>query len=103
MTVLSIDLFSGIGGMQLALKGYTKTVLYCDIDKYCSAVLSERISDGLLDPAPIHSDIKNLHLSPHFPNVQMICGGFPCVDLSSIGLQNGIKEGTHSGLFLQVV
>lgn len=103
MTVLSIDLFSGIGGMQLALRGYTKTVLYCDIDKYCSAVLSERISDGSLDPAPIHSDIKNLHLSPHFPNVQMICGGFPCVDLSSIGLQNGIKEGTHSGLFLQVV
>lgn len=103
MTVYSIDLFSGIGGMQLALKGFTKTVLYCDIDKYCSQVLSERILDGSLDPAPIHSDIKNLHLSPYAPHAQMICGGFPCVDLSSIGLQNGIKEGTHSGLFLQVM
>jgi DNA (cytosine-5)-methyltransferase 1 len=100
--ILTVDLFSGIGGMQLALQGVTQTVLYCDIDKYCTSVISERIEDGRLHPAPIHSDIKNLHLSP-YTNAVMICGGFPCVDLSSIGLQNGIKEGTHSGLFLQVM
>ena len=35
----ALDLFSGIGGMALALKGYVRPILYCDIDEPCRAVL----------------------------------------------------------------
>lgn len=33
------------------------------------------------------------------PKVDVICGGFPCQDLSTSGLQAGMGEGTRSGLW----
>ena len=100
--IKSLDLFSGIGGVSLALTGFCKPILYCDIDKYCQHVLVDRMREKRLERAPIHSDINTLYLSPEVvPN--MICGGFPCTDVSSIGLQKGINEDTSSGLFLQIM
>jgi len=61
MNVLS--LFTGAGGGELAfqhlLTGF-RTVGYVEIDDYCQRVIRQRISDGLLDDAPIFGDIKNL-------------------------------------------
>jgi DNA (cytosine-5)-methyltransferase 1 len=57
---------------------------------------------GDIDRAPIHSDIKTLYL-PTEMAPEMLCGGFPCTDISSIGLQKGITETTASGLFLEMV
>ena len=34
----SVDMFSGIGGMALALRGYARPILYCEIDEACRAV-----------------------------------------------------------------
>jgi len=96
----AIDVFSGIGGISLALSDIVQTVLYCEVDSFCQQVLVERMLNGDLDRAPIHGDIKSL-----FPSgsPEMIYGGFPCTDISSIGLQKGITENTASGLFLEII
>ena len=35
------------------------------------------------------------------PPVDVLCGGFPCQDVSSGGLRAGIRQGTRSGLWLE--
>lgn len=101
-TLTCIDLFSGIGGISLALHPFVKTTLYCEIDTFCQKLLTQKMQQGTLDKAPIHTDVSTLQLSPHaVPN--MICGGYPCQDISSMGLQKGINPNTRSGLFLEIM
>lgn len=97
-----IDLFSGIGGISLALRGGVKASLYCEIDPYCQHVLAERMEEGVIERAPIHSDIKTLHISSSSKPV-FVCGGFPCQDISSMGLQKGIVESERSSLFFEIM
>lgn len=97
-----VDVFSGIGGIPLALAPFTLPVQYCEIDRYCQSVLLQRMTEGKLDKAPIHCDIRNLHVSAAV-DPEMICGGFPCQDISSIGLQKGIVGGEKSSMFYEVM
>lgn len=102
MKLTCIDTFSGIGGISLGLRDFITTIQYCEWDSYCQQVLLERMSEGRIDRAPIHNDIKNLYISPAIkPN--MLCGGFPCQDISSIGLQKGITEGERSSMFYHMM
>lgn len=96
-----IDVFSGIGGIGLALSSYIKPILYCEWDRYCQQVLIDRMRDGHLVKAPIHSDIKTLHPSPHMAP-KMIGGGFPCQDISTAGAQVGMA-GDRSSLFFEIM
>ena len=102
MKLSCIDVFSGIGGISYALKEFVSTVQYCEWDSYCQTVLFERMRNGDLDKAPIHSDIKTLFM-PEASAPKMICGGFPCQDISSLGLQKGIIDGERSSMFYEVM
>lgn len=102
MKLTCIDTFSGIGGIALGLRDFVSPLLYCDVDPYCQSVLLERMKDGDLDKAPIHNDIKNLYISEHM-NPDMICGGFPCQDISTIGLRKGIVNGNMSNMFYEIM
>ena len=97
-----VDLFSGTGGLGLSLRDFVTTIQYCEMNPYCQQVLAERMEDGRLDKASVHGDVRTLHVSPAVAP-DMICGGFPCQDISSIGLQRGIAEGEQSGLFFQMM
>lgn len=97
-----IDVFSGIGGISIGLKDFVNVVQYCEIDRFCQQVLAERMADGQLDPASIHCDIKTLQLCPQLKPA-MICGGFPCQDISSMGLKKGIVDGERSSLFFEIM
>jgi len=97
-----LDLFSGIGGISLALSDWVKPTVYCEIDRYAQAVLISRISDGLLPAAPIFSDVRKLDGLPLRGLVDIIYGGFPCQDLSLAGLGKGL-EGERSGLFFEIL
>jgi len=98
-----LDLFSGIGGIALALRPYVQTVAYCEIEPYCQAVLLERMQSGELDSAPIWDDVTTLNSEILDTDIDIICGGFPCQDVSVAGRQAGIAEGTRSGLFFHVM
>ena len=96
-----LDLFSGIGGISLALQEWVKPVAYCENDKYAQGVILSRIATGQLVNAPIWDDVKTL-TGLHLPTVDIIYGGFPCQDISTAG--NGIGlAGERSGLFFEIL
>ena len=97
-----LDLFSGIGGITLALKDYVRPIAYCEIEPYAQSVLKSRIADGLLPDAPIWDDVRKLDGYPFRGVVDIIYGGFPCQDLSVAGLGKGIQA-ERSGLFFEIM
>jgi len=96
-----LDLFSGIGGLTLALRDYINPFAYCEIDKYCQAVLLSRMHTGELPKAPIWDDIKTI-MGSILPSIDIIYGGFPCQDISFAGNGKGL-EGKRSGLFFEIM
>ena len=87
------SLFSGIGGLDLAVEAVTggRVVWQCERDPYCRRVLARHWPD-----APIFEDVETL-TDP--PRVDVLAGGFPCQDISSAGKQAGIEHGKKSGLW----
>jgi DNA (cytosine-5)-methyltransferase 1 len=96
-----LDLFSGIGGIALALQPWVRTVAYCEIDAWCQAVLWERMRDGRLDVAPVWDDITTFDPRPWAGAVDIVSGGFPCQDISAAGRGAGLA-GERSGLFFEI-
>lgn len=96
-----LDLFSGIGGLTLALEPWVKPVAYCEVDRYSQAVLLSRMAEGSLPAAPIWDDVRTLS-GYSLPAIDIICGGFPCQDISSAGAGAGLA-GERSGLFFEIL
>jgi DNA (cytosine-5)-methyltransferase 1 len=96
-----LDLFSGIGGISLALAPWVRTIAYCENDRYAQGVLLHRMRLGDISCAPIWDDIRTLKgdALPVVPDIMF--GGFPCQDISVAGHGRGL-EGERSGLFIHV-
>ncbi len=97
-----LDLFSGIGGISVALREWVRPIAYCELEHYCQAVLLSRMADGLLQSAPIWDDIRTLEARCLPRAIDIIYGGFPCQDISIAGYGKGL-EGERSGLFFEIV
>ena len=95
-----LSLFSGNGGIDLALRDYVETIGYCEIDRYSQHLIASNIEKGYLDFAPIYPDVTRLRGKRG--DCEIIFGGFPCTDISVAGLGKGL-EGKRSGLFFEVV
>lgn len=96
-----LDLFSGIGGITLALSEWVRPVVYCEIERYAQAVLLSRMADGTIPIAPIWDDVTTLNAEIINQPVDIIYGGFPCQDISIAGLGAGLA-GERSGLFYEI-
>lgn len=96
-----LDLFSGIGGITLALSEWVRPIAYCEIDRYVQGVLLSRIGDGHLPAAPIWDDIRTLRGEDLSEPVDIVYGGFPCQDLSAAGAGRGLA-GERSGLYFEL-
>lgn len=89
------SLFSGAGGLDLAVERVFggRTVWHCELDSAASKVLAYRWP-GVPNLGDITAvDWKRVEW------VEILCGGFPCQDISSAGRQAGMGEGTRSGLW----
>lgn len=92
-----LDLFSGIGGFSLGLEraGMT-TVAFCEIEEYPRQVLAKHWPG-----VKIYDDVRELTadtLQRDGIAVDVICGGFPCQDISIAGRGAGLA-GERSGLW----
>jgi DNA (cytosine-5)-methyltransferase 1 len=87
------SLFAGIGGFDLAASwmGW-ETAWFSEIDPYASAVLAQHWPG-----VPNHGDITAIDFRAVEP-VDLLCGGFPCQDISNAGKRAGI-DGERSGLW----
>jgi DNA (cytosine-5)-methyltransferase 1 len=96
-----LDLFSGIGGFSLGLEraGGFETVAFCEVDAKARLVLAKHWPN-----VPIFEDIRTLtgeQLREQGIMPDVICGGFPCQDISGAGKGAGII-GTRSGLWAEM-
>jgi len=99
MTLKLIDCFSGIGGFSYAaekLVGGFKTVAFVECEPFCQKVLKKHWPN-----VPIYDDIKTYKPEPY--SARVVCGGFPCQDISVAGRQRGITKETRSGLFFELM
>jgi len=97
MTLRMIDTFSGIGGFSLAARwlGGIETVQFVEREPYCQRILAKHFP-GI----PIHDDICTFNPEPG--SVDIVCGGFPCQDISQAGKGAGLA-GKQSGLFYELL
>lgn len=89
------SLFAGLGGFDLA---FERAEMQCawqvEIDRDCNRVLAHHWPD-----VPRYEDVRTVggqNLAP----VDVICGGFPCQDISVAGRRAGLA-GERSGLWYQ--
>jgi DNA (cytosine-5)-methyltransferase 1 len=90
---------AGAGGGILAdlLLGHNP-IGACEIEPYPRDVLLARQRDGILPNFPIWDDVCTLDGTPWRGTVDVLCGGFPCQDISAAGKGAGIT-GERSGLW----
>ena len=90
-----MSLFSGIGGFDLAFQNAgTQSVTVCEKDKHAQNVLRRHFPE-----AKMYDDVRSIGASNH-EAVDLICGGFPCQDLSIAGKRKGLA-GERSGLWFE--
>ena len=86
------SLFSGIGGFD---KGLNMSVSWqVEMDKDCNRVLAHHWPET--QRYQNVKEVGNANLAP----VDLICGGFPCQDLSVAGKRKGL-DGERSGLWFE--
>ena len=90
------SLFAGIGGFDLGFEqaGF-QTAWQVEIDPTCRAVLADRFPH-----AQQHEDVRTC--LPELSAVDVIVGGFPCQDVSTMGKRRGLA-GARMGLFFDAM
>lgn len=105
MRLRELALFSGGGGGILGSKllGWTTRVAV-EIDAFAREVLIARQRDGCLGLFPIWDDVSTFKGELWRGHIDVVTGGFPCVDVSHFGARSerlGIG-GERSGLWFQM-
>lgn len=97
------SLFAGIGGLELGLQAGLelegvpcRVVWQVEQDDYCRAVLAKHYPHALR-----FEDVRQVN-QDNLPPVDIICGGFPCQDISEAGKGAGL-DGDRSGLFFDML
>lgn len=88
------SLFAGMGGFDLGLeRSGMQCVQQVEIDKWCRTVLRHHYPHVMRT-----KDVRKVKIEEG--HIGLLCGGFPCQDLSVAGRRTGLA-GKRSGLFFE--
>jgi DNA (cytosine-5)-methyltransferase 1 len=97
MTLSFGSLFSGVGGFEIGLeRAGLRPAWQVEIDPDAQRVLRHHWPD-----TDLHADVRKCGRK-NLAAVDVICGGWPCQDVSIAGKQAGLA-GERSGLFFQMM
>lgn len=95
-----IDFFAGIGGFHSGLeKAGMECIGWCEFDKFAQKSYRAMYDTERLWFA---DDVRKVR-GWDVPKADLWTFGFPCQDVSIAGKQKGIKRGTRSGLFYEIM
>jgi DNA (cytosine-5)-methyltransferase 1 len=97
-TTTHVSLCAGYGGIDLGLRRAIpnlRTVAFSEIEAFASANLVAKMEAGLLDAAPIWTNLKTFPWSEFRDRVDILSGGYPCQPFSAAGKRLGKDDPRH--------
>ena len=99
MAIRFLDMFAGIGGFRSGLEriGGFECIGHCEIDKYANQAYN-----AIYEPKGelYYEDARTIN-PEELPDIDLICGGFPCQAFSIAGKRRGFDD-ARGTLFFEI-